>query len=53
MPTDLTRRAPEAAIFRVIQELRHREFKLQSELISLRPLVRCALRVSAGDYYQN
>ena len=40
MPTNPARRAPEAAISRVIQELRHRELKLQAELISLRPLVK-------------
>lgn len=40
MPTNPVRRAPEAAISRVIQELRHRELKLQAELISLRPLVK-------------
>ncbi|KAL5492777.1 hypothetical protein ACEPAI_4224 [Sanghuangporus weigelae] len=42
MPTDPSRRAPDAAISRVIQELRHRELKLQAELISLRPLVNFA-----------
>ncbi|KAL5513531.1 hypothetical protein ACEPAH_3930 [Sanghuangporus vaninii] len=43
MPTDPSRRAPDAAISRVIQELRHRELKLQAELISLRPLVNFAM----------
>ncbi|TDL26998.1 hypothetical protein BD410DRAFT_783138 [Rickenella mellea] len=38
MPTE-TDRAPDVALRRVERELRHRELKLQAELIDLRPLV--------------
>lgn len=39
MPTDPTKRAPGHALKRVDEELRHRELKIQGELITLRPLV--------------
>ena len=39
MPSDPSRRVPDAALVRVERELRHREMKIQAELISLRPLV--------------
>ena len=39
LPPDPKRRAPEAAIVRVAEELRHRELKIQAELIALRPVV--------------
>ena len=39
MPSDPSRRAPDAALVRVERELRHRELKIQAELIALRPLV--------------
>lgn len=39
MPSDPSRRAPDAALKRVDEEMRHRELKLQAELIGLRPLV--------------
>ena len=39
MPSDPTRRAPQPALVRVERELRHRELKIQAELIALRPLV--------------
>ena len=39
MPCETSRRAPQAALVRVERELRHRELKMQAELIDLRPLV--------------
>jgi len=42
MPNDPSRRAPDAALKRVDEEMKHRELKLQAELIGLRPLVQFA-----------
>lgn len=39
MPTDPAKRAPGHALQKVDEELRHRELKIQGELITLRPLV--------------
>lgn len=39
MPIDPAKRAPSHALRRVDEELRHRELKIQGELITLRPLV--------------
>lgn len=39
LPPDPSRRAPQVAIVRVAEELRHRELKIQAELIALRPVV--------------
>ena len=46
MPSDGSPRAPDAALARVERELQHRELKIQSELIALRPVVAYVLSSS-------